>query len=268
MRDSGRDSRSRTPRRSQTAPGASSRRNRSGASATNRVDRSVKSSSAKAQPRAKSAAVGQRRPTNRRPRPTADPRRPRTARQPQRSQRSAANTQSLWQNKTVRLLMLLVLVVAVGGSAVYLWMRSVENQPPPPNPAAGFEAVACEPGMVDIQLDKTTGKAGQPINFELTISNPEKNPPCYIDVGHQSLWLEVTSGEQPVYNAKVCQAGPANKQLLLDKGMKTVQQIQWDGYNSGADCQGKDLAQPGTYVAELLLDGKSALDRPTIFELN
>lgn len=182
--------------------------------------------------------------------------------------RTQYGNNSVLQNRSVQLIIALVVIVLLGLGAGYYITHRIENQAAPPNPAKEFEAVACTPGMLDVELDKTTGNAGQPVNFKLTITNPEKNSPCYIDIGYENVWLEITSGDQLVYNAKVCQSGPANKQLLLDKGMKTVQELQWGGYNSGTDCKGKELSQPGTYVANLLIDDKDALSRSTVFELN
>lgn len=162
---------------------------------------------------------------------------------------------------------LFIIAFIVGAILVVKYsLNKIEQHSAPVDPAAAFEPVECSADMMDAELVRSGGVSGQPVQFTLNLTN-DGDRPCYIETGYETVWLEITSGDQTVYNSKVCGAGPAQELLLLDKGLSVAEGFWWNGLNRGADCSGTSTALPGTYIARVMLDGQEIGDRGHVFEL-
>lgn len=154
-------------------------------------------------------------------------------------------------------------VVALVGVVKYA-LSKIETHTTPVNPVAEFEPVACDADMLVTSVERTGSTSGKPVTFSASITNKGARP-CFFDAAE--LRLQLTSGNQTVYDSQVCQAGPAAKLLLLDKGMTTVQALAWNGVNAGVNCQGTSVAGAGTYVARVFRGSQPLLETGHIFEL-
>lgn len=165
------------------------------------------------------------------------------------------------------LTVLLVILLAVGATfvAVKYALSKIEKHTVPVNPVEQFEPVACSSGSLSTAVNSAGGAAGQQVTLSASITN-KGEAPCYFDAA--DLRLQLTSGDQTVYDSQVCSSGPASKILLLDADMTTTQALSWNGVNAGANCQGKSIAGAGTYVARILLGSDPILQSGYVFELS
>lgn len=106
----------------------------------------------------------------------------------------------------------------------------------------------------DLRVDLDTGAgshpAGDTVPIEVTVSNTGPVP-CLVDVGHQSMQVEVTSGDDGIWNSTDCASGDEARALLLDIDARTQHTVTWNGQRCGAD----DEARAGTYRVSVEVPG-------------
>lgn len=144
-------------------------------------------------------------------------------------------------------------------------LSKIESHTAPASPVEQFAPVECSSDMLVTSAERLGEQAGQPMQFTASITNTGERP-CHFDA--TDLRLNITSGDQTVYDTATCQTGIGSKVLLLDTGLTTSQPLQWNGINAGVDCSGTSFAQPGTYVARIFLAGEELLESGMVFELS
>ncbi len=127
------------------------------------------------------------------------------------------------------------------------------STPPPPG--------ACPPEWASLSVtapDSTP--SGQPVPATIHVTTIADADPCLVDLGAQSLTVDVYSGEDHVWSSQECPFSPESRSLLLPADATDVAEVRWNGYRSSSGC-GTDgeVALPGTYryVVTHTLDGQT-----------
>ncbi|XCB29487.1 hypothetical protein RQN30_09770 [Arcanobacterium hippocoleae] len=122
---------------------------------------------------------------------------------------------------------------------------------------------------LDLQLEIARRSEGAGAVFNVTFNNPKSLAPCYVDAGYSNVKIQVTSGDENIWNSQVCKAGAQSKTLLLGPGVSSRQGYLWNGIHAGSDCTGTALAQAGTYRVSLSVNEKTVVENlPFIINQN
>ncbi|MFC5369693.1 hypothetical protein [Arcanobacterium bovis] len=165
---------------------------------------------------------------------------------------------SILRNKKLVVTVSLVLVLIIALLGVYTVLKNalakMDANSSAPAATANFDPVQCTPDMLEVTLARQGSRSGQAVNFNISIKNDKGERPCYLDIGYKHAGIKIWSGEQPVWDSKVCNAGEASKVLLLDKNLTSAQTITWDGNVYGANCSKQYPSKAGTYQAQFSID--------------
>ncbi len=123
--------------------------------------------------------------------------------------------------------------------------------------------VPCLSDAVDaeLSLDTTSLSAGDSLRITMDVTNTG-DVPCLVNLGHGALTVQVTSGDDVIWDTAECPRGDEEVSLLLDIDASSDRTITWDGQRCGTD----DDARPGSYqvTAELALDGGELDDNQSL----
>ncbi|UFU05841.1 hypothetical protein [Ruania halotolerans] len=128
--------------------------------------------------------------------------------------------------------------------------------PATPDAEALANPVACVPEIVDVAvgLESASVRAGSEVPVAVTITNTGQVP-CLLDVGHGSLAMAVSSGDDTVWTNEQCPSGSAERPILLDINAQEERVLAWSGQRSAEGCpSGAAEAEPGTYRIDVSLD--------------
>ena len=137
--------------------------------------------------------------------------------------------------------------------------------------AAGTEAgpdedalanpVQCRTEALDVAIDleAPTFSAGDPVQVPVIVTNTG-DVPCLTDTGHESMTVEVSSGQDLIWSSAQCAPGSAERDLLLDIGASQTHTVTWDGTRGATSCDSESTATSGTYRLDvaLMADGADA----------
>lgn len=152
------------------------------------------------------------------------------------------------------LLVLLALIALIAFGVTSLVRALTTRDTAAPAGAAAAEVDACRMRDVTLEVAARDIEEGQPGDAAVTFTN-EGETPCTLEAGRDHLVLRVTSGTEPVWDSRACEAGPRNRPLLLDAGASSDIVLTWDGTHGGRECAADaPVAEPGTYRYEVSLD--------------
>lgn len=135
------------------------------------------------------------------------------------------------------------------------------------DPAVDFTPVVCTPDMLDTTLYKNGDYAGQKVDVGVEVTNTGSDVPCYLEPADNPIRVEITSGDQTVFDSVQCSVPVVSQRLLLSPDLTTRPIVSWDGLNGGATCSGTTPATSGTYVARAYFDGEEMTEQGLVFEL-
>ena len=135
------------------------------------------------------------------------------------------------------------------------------------NPAKAFDPVPCSSQNLDIDVANVSGISGTNTQLAATLTNTGEKAPCYINVGYENFGFQIGSGDQVVFDSRVCQVGDKNRRLLINPGSSGTATVTWNGMNRGANCSGNTYAGDGMYVLNLFSGNEQLLDQGTIFQI-
>lgn len=167
------------------------------------------------------------------------------------------------KNRLILVLALIALIALIIFAYVYVKGQVADYHQAKATPAEAeqFEPVACTAENMDVSLEISGRSDGPGAVFNVIFTNTKSIAPCYLDAGNSHVQLQVTSGNENVWNSQVCKAGAESKQLLLSKGVSSRQSYLWNGIHAGVSCDGTSLAQAGTYRVSLALDHEVLVDQ-------
>lgn len=132
--------------------------------------------------------------------------------------------------------------------------------PDPANP------VACEAEVLDAELalNPASPKAGEELAMTVAVTNSGEVP-CLLDLGHQALQVEITSGDDEIWSTSECPRGAEERMLLLDVEDGAEQRITWNGQRCGNDSDAKS----GTYrITATVTSGAGSTEVDEVVELS
>lgn len=105
--------------------------------------------------------------------------------------------------------------------------------------------VECPSAALTVNLDagSRSHPAGEPIPVAVTVANTG-SVPCLVNLGHESMQIDITSGDDDIWSSSACPQGDATRDLLLDIDAEVQRTITWDGNRCGSG----NAAQEGTYL--------------------
>lgn len=118
---------------------------------------------------------------------------------------------------------------------------------------------ACAAGEVVVVPDVLDAEAGSAVPLRLGFSTTGERA-CSLQVSGKDLALEITSGEDLIWQLSGCPAVFERQQLDLRPGWVTYTEVAWNGRRGEDDCADTNaLAEPGYYWAEAaMLSGEPA----------
>lgn len=163
----------------------------------------------------------------------------------------------------------IVILAAVGVAAAGLLsvrhsLTHLEESTARPDPADAYREIPCTPKLLSGVLENTHTYAGKPISFTSTLTNTDKKRACYLDGGYSAMRVEITSGDQLVWDSQACEIGDEHLQLLIGAGRTGTFAVQWPGIAAGRDCTGTSAASPGAYHAQFYWKDNAIGDAMTI----
>jgi hypothetical protein len=132
-------------------------------------------------------------------------------------------------------------------------VRTPRTPSPPVRPAA------CDPGRlgVEAEIAKSPVAAGQPVAVTLRLRNGA-SAACQLAISAKTLRVEVTSGNDQIWDTADCSAVP-DAPLVLGPREQRELTIRWPGVRSREGCPGgQPAALPGYYAATASVGGVTA----------
>jgi len=112
-----------------------------------------------------------------------------------------------------------------------------------PDPDALANPVECLPEALTVDLSPTgTYPLGEEMRIDVTVANTG-SVPCLVDLGHESMRIDITSGSDDIWDSRQCPSDDAQRDLLLDIDAQVDHTLTWDGERCGSS---SDL-QEGNY---------------------
>lgn len=176
------------------------------------------------------------------------------------------------RNRRLLLLALLLLAFLIAGLFTLHYVSSrIQDQSTVVlnDDQSSFAPIACTPDILDVSMDVDAPLDKKaPITFTLSLHNKSSDNPCYIDVGRGHTDLDITSGDDPIVSLSTCEsAGVEDKQLLIDRNMRTSFTATWNRHR-GNECKGDAaIALPGVYKVVWKTAGENPIEAKSTFEI-
>lgn len=157
----------------------------------------------------------------------------------------------------VSVVVIIIIAVLIVGAGIYLYaqLNKRGEQIVAETEKDTFEVVPCEPGMLDMEMNRTGSVAGNPVSFGITMTN-NGDQPCSLDTGTSNLVLEVTSGNDSIWASNHCVEDGPSRVYVFGPGVSSTLDVHWSGARSTTDCaSGLPAPNPGTYVVKGYVDG-------------
>ena len=126
----------------------------------------------------------------------------------------------------------------------------------PRTPSPPARPVACDPGRLGVEADiaRSPVPAGQPVAVTLRLRNGA-SAACQLAISVKTLRVEVTSGNDQIWDTSDCAAVP-DAPLVLGPREQRELTIRWPGVRSREGCpDGQPAALPGYYAATASVGG-------------
>lgn len=160
-----------------------------------------------------------------------------------------------------------LLLVGVAVFAINYAIGKVDNYSAVEDPAKAFDPVPCTADILDIGIEGLSGSTADGALLTVTLTNMAEKSPCYINVGYKSFGFQIESGNQVIFDSRVCQVGNESKRLLINPGSSGKTSVSWNGMNRGGNCTGNSYAGDGMYVLNLFSGNEQLLDQGAIFQI-
>ncbi|MGC0271954.1 hypothetical protein ACO0LV_03030 [Pseudactinotalea sp. Z1739] len=121
-----------------------------------------------------------------------------------------------------------------------------------PDEDALANPVQCRSDAIRVELDLGGSRhpAGEALPISVSVANTGPVP-CLVDLGHQAMQVDVTSGEDEIWTTAQCPRGEGTRDLLLDIDARVGHTVTWNGQRCGSD----GTAQAGTYRINVSVAG-------------
>jgi len=173
------------------------------------------------------------------------------------------------RRRIVAVLILIVVLAGIVAGAVALknvlfpaQAEPVEQEPeteadqgPSEEELANPEPCAGDAVQITVNLPADSVTAGQTHTIPVEVHNSGEVP-CLIDLGRETVSVEITSGGDQVWSTKHCGGGlPKDQRVLLDADETGTATISWPGTRSASGCpDDQPSVDPGTYRLRVALD--------------
>jgi len=113
----------------------------------------------------------------------------------------------------------------------------------------------CDIGQVLVVPDVVDAEAGGPVALRMGLSTTAKQP-CTLTLSGQDLAVEITSGDDLIWQSSGCRDVLEEGPFVLRPGWLTYVDLTWNGRRGIDDCADTNQpAQPGYYWAEAAVIG-------------
>lgn len=113
----------------------------------------------------------------------------------------------------------------------------------------------CEPGEVVVVPDVVDSVASRPVPLRLGFSTTADRA-CTLELSGKDLALEVTSGDDLIWQLSSCPGAFDRQELVLRPGWVGYTQVAWNGRRGDDTCADtNEYAKPGYYWAEAAVLG-------------
>lgn len=137
------------------------------------------------------------------------------------------------------ILVVVLLIVRPGSTTpVPVATRTSTGSPTPaPTSTDPADAVACDPGSVEVEAVTDAGDYAAGVNPVLSFTLKSRmSVPCTMDAGSDLQEFVVTSGDERIWSSKDCQTDPVAATILLLPGVpKSGSSVTWDRTRSATD---------------------------------
>lgn len=115
--------------------------------------------------------------------------------------------------------------------------------------------VECRAEALRVEVDPggRMHNPGREVSITVQVSNTGAVP-CLVDLGHESMQVEISSGSDDIWSTAQCPRGQGQRELLLDVDGEVSHVVTWPGQRCGSG----EVAAEGTYRIDVAVPATPA----------